>query len=68
MNFSFLRALVIFMICLPVGFILTALAITLIQLPIAPHIILPWALSIALLVGLVAGFKNEQADRFRSPD
>ena len=58
MSFSLPRALVLFLISLPVGFVLSALAITSMQFPIVPHIILPWAASLALFVGLVAGFRK----------
>lgn len=49
------RALVLFVISLPVGFVLTALVVVAMGLPVVPHIILPWAASLALLISILSG-------------
>ena len=58
MSFSFPRAVILFLISLPVGFILTALAFVVLQQPVAPVAILPWAVGLALISGLIAGFQK----------
>lgn len=52
------RGLVLFLIGLPVSYILTALVIVALGLPVVTHIILPWAASLALFVGLLAGSRQ----------
>ena len=61
MTFSPGRALVFFMIGLPIGFILSALTFTILSREIEAPAIAPWALAIAAAVGLVAGLRKEQA-------
>ena len=55
MSFSFTRALVFFMIGLPIGFILSALGFVTLDQPIAAPALAPWALGIAAVVGVGAG-------------
>ncbi|MEM6475133.1 MAG: hypothetical protein AAF687_03095 [Pseudomonadota bacterium] len=56
MTFSLPRALVFLLIGLPVGFVLSALGFVSLGLEIAAPVIAPWALSLAVLTGVAAGF------------
>ncbi len=56
MSFSITRAIVFFMIGLPIGFIMSALGFVILAQPIAAPALAPWAAGIAALVGLSAGF------------
>jgi hypothetical protein len=58
MQFSALRALVFFLIGLPIGFIAVAFAFAVSQTAIAAGAILPWALAIAAGTGCVGGFQK----------
>ena len=58
MSFSLPRAAILFLISLPVGFILTALAFVVLQQPVAPVAIFLWAVGLALISGLIAGFQK----------
>ena len=58
MTFSFKRAVILAVISLPVGFILTALAFVILQKPVAPVAIFPWAVGLAMISGLIAGFQK----------
>lgn len=58
MTFSFKRAVILAVISLPVGFILTALAFVILQQPIDPVAILPWATGLAVISGLIGGFQK----------
>lgn len=50
------RGLVFFMIGLPIGFIMSALGFVIMERTIAGPAIAPFALAIAVLVGLIATF------------
>lgn len=63
MNFSFPRALVLALIGLPLGFILTALTFAVTQTPIGASNIFPWALTVAIVIGCLGGFKGESKPR-----
>ncbi len=56
MTFSLPRALVFVLIGLPIGFILTALGFAVLGQEIDAPAIAPWALAIAVLLGVGAGF------------
>lgn len=56
MTFSPARLLVFFMIGLPIGFILSALAFVTLGHPIEASALAPWAGGVALLIGLGAAF------------
>ncbi|ALE16735.1 hypothetical protein AMC99_01442 [Altererythrobacter epoxidivorans] len=56
MSISAGRALVFFMIGLPIGFILTALGFVVTDREIDAGAMAPWALAIAAATGLVAAF------------
>ncbi|MEQ8405096.1 MAG: hypothetical protein RKE49_08355 [Oceanicaulis sp.] len=56
MTFKPLRALVFFVIGLPVGFIAAAFAFAVMQAGLSAAAILPWALAIAVAAGLLGGF------------
>ena len=56
MKFSFARAVVFFLISLPIGFILTALGFAVTQSQIDASEIFPWALAFAVLAGCASGF------------
>ena len=60
MNFSPARALAFAIIGLPIGFILSALAVVAIGRAIEAQSITPFALAIALASGLLAGFWKPQ--------
>jgi len=55
-TFSLPRALVFVLIGLPIGFILTALGFAVFGQEIDAPAIAPWALGIAVLLGVGAGF------------
>lgn len=61
MKFVPLRALVFFLIGLPVGFIAVAFAFAVTQAGISAGAILPWALGIAAGSGLLGGLQRPQA-------
>ncbi|SMQ57829.1 hypothetical protein SAMN06297468_0061 [Altererythrobacter xiamenensis] len=61
MSFSPARALVFFVIGLPIGFILSALGFTILSRDISAPAIAPWALVIAAIGGIGAGLRKEQA-------
>lgn len=56
MTFSLVRALVLAVIGLPLGFILTALGFAVTRTPIDAAAIFPWAVAIAVVTGCVGGF------------
>jgi len=55
-TFSLPRTLVFVLIGLPIGFILTALGFAVLGREIEAPAIAPWALGIAVLLGVGAGF------------
>jgi hypothetical protein len=55
-RFSFARCLVFTMVGLPLGFILTALVFAVSAMPIEAAKIIPWALGIAIVIGMLGGF------------
>ncbi len=60
-SFSFARFLVFTMVGLPIGFILTALVFAVSAMPIQAAQILPWALGIAIVIGVLGGFWKQEA-------
>lgn len=58
MTFSPVRALVFFMIGLPIGFILSALGFVATDQEIAAPALVPWAAGIAAIISIGAGFRK----------
>lgn len=59
-TFSFVRFLVFAVVGLPIGFILTALAFAVSAMPIQAAQIFPWALGIAIVIGVLGGFWKQE--------
>ncbi|MAP95335.1 MAG: hypothetical protein CMK07_10330 [Ponticaulis sp.] len=55
MIFFFSRAVVLSLIGLPVVFVMTSLVIVALGFRVEPHIILPWAASLAALIAVFSG-------------
>lgn len=58
MSFTPLRALIFFIISLPIGFIGVAFALAVMQGGVTAAAILPWALMIAACAGLLGGLQR----------
>jgi hypothetical protein len=58
MNFSLTRALLLACIGLPLGFVLTAFGFAVTDSPIDAPSIFPWALAIAVIIGIVGGLRR----------
>lgn len=61
MSISAGRGLVFFMIGLPIGFILTALGFVIAEREIHAPAMAPWALAVAVIVGIVAALRKTDA-------
>ncbi len=60
-SFSLARFVVFTMVGLPLGFILTALVFAISAMPIEAVAIIPWALGIAVVIGVLGGFWKQEA-------
>jgi hypothetical protein len=59
-QFSFIRFLVFVVVGLPVGFILTAFGFAVSGMPILAHTIFPWAIGIAIVIGVLGGLWKQE--------
>ena len=60
LSFSFIKLLVLAVVGLPIGFIFTSLGFAISGTPIIAQDIFPWALGIAVVIGMVGGFWKNQ--------
>ncbi len=55
-KFSFIRLLVFAIVGLPIGFIFSSLGFAISGMPIMAKQIFPWAVGIAIVIGMFGGF------------
>lgn len=67
MKFSIVRALILAVISLPLGFILTALGFAVTQSTIEASAIFPWALAIAVAAGGIGGIRRASPQSPKNP-